>query len=146
MPTTIDSMSNEPRSFCAFDPRKELRQLGGWHATTLVRVSSFSDMGAFRIDSVEEREDAIAVRFDDISFQTEGRDGGAVHVTPYAFIVLPRSKKPVVLEENVQNLLGQTSSISFFQIFFPSLVRIAGVTGKFSASLSRDFNFPGPCD
>jgi hypothetical protein len=56
----------------------------------------------YRVESVLEKKDSIVVQFDQISFQTAGPDGGAVHVMPYAFIVLAKSEKPVVLEENVQ--------------------------------------------
>lgn len=61
----------------------------------------------FRVESVTEDNDKIVVRFDDISYQTAGPDGGGDQVTPYAFIVLPKSEKPVVLEENVQNIKGE---------------------------------------
>jgi hypothetical protein len=57
----------------------------------------------YRIESVHENGNTIVVRFDDISFQTAGPDGGAVQVRPYAFIVLPKTSKPIVLEENVQS-------------------------------------------
>jgi hypothetical protein len=36
-----------------------------------------------------------------------GPNGGGVQATVYGFFVLPRSSKTVVLEENVQNYLGQ---------------------------------------
>jgi hypothetical protein len=56
----------------------------------------------YHIGSVRENKDAIVVRFDHISFQTDGPGGGADYVTPDAFIVLPKSQEPVVLEEIVQ--------------------------------------------
>jgi hypothetical protein len=46
------------------------------------------------------------VRFDDRSFQTEGPDGGGVQGRPFGLFVLPRDTKPIVLEENVQSLIG----------------------------------------
>jgi hypothetical protein len=61
--------------------------------------------------SVEEQEASVCVRFDDMSYQTAGGfgddAGGSVKVTPYAMIVIPKSTKLVVLEENVQGLKNQ---------------------------------------
>lgn len=58
----------------------------------------------FQVDSVREDNDVILVRFIDIGYQTAGPDGGGDRVTPYAFIVLPRSDKPIVLEETIRSL------------------------------------------
>lgn len=52
------------------------------------------------VASVVEGNDAITLRFDDISYQTLG---AGAQVTPYAFVVTPKSSKPVVLEEDVQS-------------------------------------------
>lgn len=60
----------------------------------------------FRIDSVAENGNSIVVRFDDISYQTAGPDGGGDRVTPFAFVVLPKSQKPIALEDNVQQYIG----------------------------------------
>ena len=54
--------------------------------------------------SVSQERDRIVFRFDDKSYQT---DGGAKKVTVYGFFVLPRSSKPMILEENVQRLIGK---------------------------------------
>jgi hypothetical protein len=48
------------------------------------------------------------VRFEGIYYHaasTAGSGGGGDRVTPYAFIVLRKPAKPIVLEENVQNLI-----------------------------------------
>lgn len=63
----------------------------------------------YRIDSVREDKNSIVVRLDDISYQTEGPDGGADRVAPYAFIVLPKSKKTVILEKNEQIYIGEAA-------------------------------------
>jgi hypothetical protein len=60
-----------------------------------------------RVVTITEEEDHILLRFDDQSYQTMGPDGGGQRVTPFGIFVLPRSKKPVVLEENVQGLIGK---------------------------------------
>lgn len=51
--------------------------------------------------------DAIVLRFDDVGYQTAGPDGGAETKTPFAFVVLPNVAKDVVLEEDVQQYLGE---------------------------------------
>ena len=57
--------------------------------------------------TVTEEKDRILLRFDDKSFQTAGPDGGGVRATPFGIFVLPRSAKPIALEENVQGLIGK---------------------------------------
>ena len=58
--------------------------------------------------SITEEVGRILVRLDERGYQTggSGPDGGAVRVTAYGLFVVPRSAKMVVVEENVQNLLG----------------------------------------
>jgi len=53
-----------------------------------------------RVTGDDER---IRVRFDELSYQTMG---GGDRVTPFGFFVIARSAKPVVVEENVQGLIG----------------------------------------
>ena len=60
-----------------------------------------------RVESVTEEAERVLVRFDDRSYQTEGPGGGGQRVAAYGFFVLPRSKKPLVLEEDVQSMLGK---------------------------------------
>jgi len=60
-----------------------------------------------QIVSVDEARDDITLHFDDMSYQTVGGlgdGGGSVHVTPYAFVVVPKSSKDFVLKEDVQRL------------------------------------------
>ena len=49
----------------------------------------------FRVNSVTERDDSIMIRFEGIFFMTHGKP---VRVMPFAFIVLPKSDKPITLE------------------------------------------------
>jgi hypothetical protein len=70
---------------------------------TMFKGSSVNSHG-LRIDSVTETTHAVTVRFDDISYQVSGEGN---RVAPYAFVLLPKSEKPVVLEENVQQYLGE---------------------------------------
>ncbi len=55
--------------------------------------------------SITDEGDLIRLRFRDRTFQTSGPDGGAQQVTPIGLFVLPRSASPIVLEEDVQNLI-----------------------------------------
>ena len=83
---------------------------------------SFNSAGVY-VHSVEEDDERILVRFDDRSYQTSGGfsksedlvtgvpgaggdDGGRQRVRAWGMFVLPRSAKAVVLEENVQNIIG----------------------------------------
>jgi hypothetical protein len=60
------------------------------------------------VKTIDERDGHVVVRFDDRSYQTSGSDsgGGARSATPYGIFVLPRSDRPVILEENVQRYIG----------------------------------------
>lgn len=53
--------------------------------------------------SLTEDADRVVLRFDHRSYQS-GPEGD--HVTPYGFFFVPRSGKVLVLEENVQHLIG----------------------------------------
>jgi len=70
-------------------------QGSGWNSAGLTAVS------------ISEEDNRIIFRFDDKSYQTGGPDGGGKKVAVYGFFVVPRSSKPVVLEENVQGILGK---------------------------------------
>ncbi len=59
------------------------------------------------VDSIVEDEHRMTVRFDDRAYQTFGPDGGAQRVRAYGFFVLPRTDKMLVLEENVQSIIGE---------------------------------------
>jgi len=56
---------------------------------------------------VEETREHVRLRYDRVSYQTLQRPGQKpVPVYPYLFLVLKRSNREVILEENVQNLIG----------------------------------------
>ena len=57
--------------------------------------------------SVVEEQERIVLRFDDKTYQTAGPGGGGKEVTVYGFFIIPRSSKPVTLEEQVQGLKGK---------------------------------------
>jgi hypothetical protein len=79
---------------------------------------------ALKVFSVSEEDNRVLFRYDKNSYQTMGHVGsshGGDKVTVYGFFVLPRSTKRVVLEENVQNYLGQPP-VWKQRIAFPGLV------------------------
>jgi hypothetical protein len=45
--------------------------------------------------------DVVRVRCDRLSYQTGGPDGGGVKVTVYGLFVLPKTDKPIVVEERL---------------------------------------------
>lgn len=56
-----------------------------------------------------ETDAQVLLRINDQTFQTASFDGrgGAVDCTPFGIFVLPRSTKTIVIEDNVQNLIGK---------------------------------------
>lgn len=61
-----------------------------------------------RVVSIEEAEDGRRLRFDSSTYQTasmSGEDGG-VQVAPFGLWIIDRADGLVVVEENVQNLIG----------------------------------------
>jgi hypothetical protein len=53
-----------------------------------------------QIDSTEEMEDAVIVRFTQLGYQTAGASNNEPPDRPYAFIVIPTTQKSIVLKEN----------------------------------------------
>jgi|SRR5947207_2317567 len=73
----------------------------------VVFVGASVNTCGLRVDSITETDDAIVVRFDDVSYQTLfGKEDKGDQVSPYAFIVLPKANKVIVLEDNVQRYIG----------------------------------------
>jgi hypothetical protein len=50
--------------------------------------------------------DSIILREDDISYQTSGADNNKAPDKPYAFVVIPKTSREIILEENVAKYLG----------------------------------------
>jgi len=61
----------------------------------------------FNLESVSDDKDARTIRFDDKSYQTEGPNGGGKRVSPFGFFVLPRTEVAIVLQQNVQSMIGE---------------------------------------
>lgn len=60
-----------------------------------------------RVVEMADEAEVRRVRFDHYGFQTDGPDGGGVEVTPFGFFVVPKTTLRVILEENVQNMIGE---------------------------------------
>ncbi|MBX3358081.1 MAG: hypothetical protein KF745_06610 [Phycisphaeraceae bacterium] len=74
----------------------------------IFRGRSTNCNGEFLV-SLDDRPDDLLIRFDSHTFQTAsftGEPDRGVPSTPYGIFILPRSDKPIVLEENVQGLIG----------------------------------------
>jgi hypothetical protein len=59
------------------------------------------------VESVSQDDERVLLRIDESTYQTSGPDGGGVKCRPFGIFVLPKSAKPVVIEENVQGLKDQ---------------------------------------
>lgn len=58
------------------------------------------------VTAVDDLGEQVRVRFTEFSFQTAGPDGGGVHCNPWGLIVLPVTEKPIVIERDVNNIIG----------------------------------------
>jgi len=67
--------------------------------------TGWNNAGVTVVEIVEE-DNSIILRFANKYYQTGGTDGGGQRTTAYGLFVLPRSKKPIILEENVQHNKG----------------------------------------
>jgi hypothetical protein len=59
------------------------------------------------VEPLVEGNGAMTIRFSEIGYQTGGKGNLQPPDRPYAFIVVPKSSKSIVLEENVQQYKGQ---------------------------------------
>lgn len=74
----------------------------------IFRGKSVNNNGEY-IVSIDEHAEHLLVRFDSHSFQSASFGGGpdpGQSVVPYGLFVLARSAKELVVEENVQDLIG----------------------------------------
>ncbi len=68
--------------------------------------SSWNNAGLNAV-SISEKADGISFRFEDKPYSTEGPDGGGKKVNVYGFFVIPRSTKPITLEEKVLRMKNE---------------------------------------
>jgi hypothetical protein len=62
-----------------------------------------------RVVEIDQGADRVRIRFNSMGYQTmslDGRDDG-VRVEPFGIWVIDRTGKPIVVEENVQSIIGQ---------------------------------------
>jgi hypothetical protein len=60
-----------------------------------------------KIESIIDEKDALRIRFDNVGYQTAGESNRKPPDKPYAFVILPKSDKTIVTEENAQIYNGQ---------------------------------------
>jgi hypothetical protein len=53
-----------------------------------------------QIDSASETADSVVIRFTELGYQTAGESNNKPPDRPYAFVIVPKSDKTVVLEQN----------------------------------------------
>lgn len=100
------------------------RAAQGWPLPPAIDFARFEVVAFFRGDSsnrngeiaqdVDTSGDRVRIRFDSLSYQTavinDGRSPGpqraGANCRPYGIWVIPRTSKPIVLEENVQGMKG----------------------------------------
>lgn len=78
------------------------------HCVVGVFAGAAANSNGYEIESVEDLGDIVRVRCDQIQFQTasfDGKDSGCP-TTAFGLFVIPRSDRTIVLEENVQGLIG----------------------------------------
>ncbi|WP_425399735.1 hypothetical protein [Aeoliella sp.] len=66
-----------------------------------------TNTAGYRVDTVTNEVNTVVLRFEARTYQTAGPNGGAAHVTPYAFVVLPKTTKNIVLERSAERYKGQ---------------------------------------
>lgn len=57
-----------------------------------------------RVHPITETEDRLLIRYEDVRYQTVGEPNAA---TPYGFVLIPVTRKPVVIERNTQTIIGR---------------------------------------
>jgi hypothetical protein len=74
----------------------------------VIAVFEGESMNSAGVESkgILDGEKEVTFRFQGRWYQTLGPGGGGKKSTAYGFFVIPRTRKPIVLEENVQNLIG----------------------------------------
>jgi hypothetical protein len=70
------------------------------------RGDSWNSIGEYG-ESIQPGPDQVLIRYDSMSYQTAGPDGGGVKVKPFGIWVIDRSDRSIAMEENVQSLIGQ---------------------------------------
>ncbi|MCO6044568.1 hypothetical protein NG895_11685 [Aeoliella sp. ICT_H6.2] len=66
-----------------------------------------ANTAGYKVASVIETTDSVVVRFEANTSQSAGPDGGAERTTPYAFVVLPKTNKPIVMQQGVRQYIGE---------------------------------------
>ncbi|HEY4235407.1 MAG TPA: hypothetical protein VGM76_18395 [Lacipirellulaceae bacterium] len=66
-----------------------------------------TNIRGIRIDSLLESTDSIVIRFVRLGYQTAGSDNNKPPDRPYAFVIVPKTDKSIVLEQRIQAMGDQ---------------------------------------
>jgi hypothetical protein len=89
----------------SFHAEKTFADVDFTHVEVLALLpGAITNTRALQVLAVLDEPDRRVVRFDGLTFQTFGK---AVAVRPYAFVLLARDDRPLIVEENVQNLKNE---------------------------------------
>ena len=61
-----------------------------------------------QIDSAFETTESIVIRFTELGYQTAGEANNKPPDRPYAFVIIPRTHKSIVLEENFPTMIPRS--------------------------------------
>jgi hypothetical protein len=70
----------------------------------LIAGGAGRNASGYRVVEVLEDDGAVTVRIQRASYQTAGPGGGGVDVSPWALVLIPRTDKTIVVEEDTHRL------------------------------------------
>jgi len=73
------------------------------------------------IHSVAELHDSVTVRFETLNYQTAGESNNKPPDTPYAFVILPRTEKTIVVARGIREYTGPPTAWKIHAILKPML-------------------------
>lgn len=77
------------------------------HIVVVVFMGARVNVRGITVEPLIETADSMIIRFSELAYQTGGPANNNAPDRPYAFIVLPKAHKSIVLEENIQQYKNQ---------------------------------------
>jgi hypothetical protein len=62
-----------------------------------------TNIRGIQIESLSDSADSVVIRFVELGYQTAGSDNNKPPDRPYAFLVLPKTNKSIILEERIES-------------------------------------------
>ena len=66
------------------------------------------NVGGIKINSLSETANSTIIRFTEVTYQTAGASNNEPPRRPYAFVVIPKTNKRIVLQEDKANIIVET--------------------------------------